>query len=349
MMALSLVALVVAWTRAKLYEESPLKPWGAAGGRTATGTLKGCVAMFDGCPFLFVNQLTRQKVIVCLNAKVGSTHWMYAMLSASQPNAAKYTTLRALPYGAPVGNQTLLSQALADPSVPRFIMVRNPYSRLLSAYMNKVANGGLKTFSMQSRKFYQKVTAQLSKQNATAYDTRAKLLNQSRMSPVDTFAVFVSALTSLSVGETKLDHHFEPLSGQCGPRGSFDYVLRVEELLGWYRPFVHALGLEGIVAHGWNSTQQARTLGFKQDCFHTPPGGSCTTLHEEPTDDGAASKPSALKGKVAWRYSEERMLGQFFTPGLAALVTEWAAADLAAFGYPSWSPDTSSSNARRSS
>merc|ERR1719181_1386625 len=90
--------------------------------------------MIDGKPFLFQSPAQPDhKAFVCLNEKVGSTTWKLALLRAG-PHT-KFHNLTVSPHGAPA--KPTCGKYSKDVAVPRFMMVRNPYSRLLSGFMDK--------------------------------------------------------------------------------------------------------------------------------------------------------------------------------------------------------------------
>ena len=94
-----------------------------------------CEYMNDGCPFL----VPTKRAILCLVHKGGSTTWKLALLRA-QKQARRYHRLQRSPHSRPPSGNTALdfTAAAQNRSVPRLMMVRNPYSRILSAYLDKV-------------------------------------------------------------------------------------------------------------------------------------------------------------------------------------------------------------------
>ena len=292
-----------------------------------------CDKMLDGCPFLFRNNRTGQRAIMCLNEKVGSTAWMLLMRRAMAPAEGAVTDIMRRypmgPYGAAAESLSDFTRAAEDASVPRIMMVRNPYSRLLSAFTDKLQNGKSHTFSMRSRKFYAYITQAMN-------TTRVNLLAGARSKPAKTFAGFTTALSGLSPIVLRLDGHFAPLALHCGNPELFDYFLHVEDMADWYLPVVRALSLEPFASHGWNVSvaaaaypEYARVGTFENDCFYTPHAKSCETFHRN-----SITRPSIPRASSPGQYADFAKLSSFFTPALADLVTKWAARDLSLFGYP---------------
>ena len=65
--------------------------------------------------------------------------WKLALLRA-QPGAHAYHSLEVSPHHKPPAGTSAreFESAASSGGVPRFMLVRNPYSRLLSAYLDKV-------------------------------------------------------------------------------------------------------------------------------------------------------------------------------------------------------------------
>jgi hypothetical protein len=110
--------------------------------------------MQENEPFVFVHPRTGHTAIVCFTAKAGSTAW-YNLLARPRVVAPRHDLLGAthlkqrdwpLGYSSPYRNKTtsfLFTRAstadlLANRSVPRLRVVRNPFTRLLSGYLDKL-------------------------------------------------------------------------------------------------------------------------------------------------------------------------------------------------------------------
>eukprot|EP00928_Gymnodinium_smaydae_P057863 TRINITY_DN4108_c0_g1_i3.p1 TRINITY_DN4108_c0_g1~~TRINITY_DN4108_c0_g1_i3.p1 ORF type:complete len:404 (-),score=41.04 TRINITY_DN4108_c0_g1_i3:172-1320(-) len=249
----------------------------------------------DGRPVLFVNRVSGERAIVCLNAKVGSTRWKQLLLHGMVSGGLHQI------HGMKIAHQEELIQAFADPSVPRYMFVRNPYSRLVSGFEDKIVGENQK----------------------------GGLAGYKRGSP---FSDFVDAMLPNS-SENK---HFKLLSEQCGvDRGVlYDSYLRLEQTRCWYSNFLATMGLQRFASHGWMIARKSKflkthnklpALGAGDDCYYRAPGCTCSSMIHGCT--GRASVASDRSTSA---------LASHFTASLAAKVTRWAATDLAEFGYPAY-------------
>ena len=143
------------------------------------------------------------------------------------------------------------------------------------------------------------------------------------------FADFVLKLTAIDLSTKYLNHHYAPITrnGCLWSRG-YDYFLPLEQQPLWYEPFVRALGLDQIVATGWNVTT-ALWRGGAEECFFAPPGHACDWRRRSAPapDTGTRNSHSTAAGAK---------LDQFYTASLAAAVSSWARDDLRAFKYRAW-------------
>ena len=261
--------------------------------------------MIDGKAFLFQSPAQPDhKAFVCLNQKVGSTTWKLALLRAG-PHT-KFHNLTVGPHSAPAVDEC--DKYSEDVAVPRFMMVRNPYSRLLSGFMDKCVGQPERALALLPSGFAGDVCASIS-------------------DPVRAFPAFVAAVIDEDPG--RLNGHFSLLSEHCHVDAGYDYYLPTEQMVHWYEPFVAALDLGETVRTGWNvSTKWWHNDG--SECFYHPPGLGCDGA---PLSTAGAG-PLAM-GSFHATGSDAR-LGEFYTPELARAVSEWAKADLEEFGYPAW-------------
>ena len=150
--------------------------------------------------------------------------------------------------------------------------------------------------------------------------------------PVGAFATLVWEVTHFtpSPAAASLGDHLTLLSNHCGLRdgATFDYLLPVEEWHVWYRAFVAVLGLDQVMASGWNVQTRDWKARNGSDCFYHLPGYAC--------DGTALPQERASVGHSNHATGSDKLLERYYTPELAALVTTWAHADLTAFGYKAW-------------
>mmetsp|Transcript_42423 Transcript_42423/g.70546 ORF Transcript_42423/g.70546 Transcript_42423/m.70546 type:complete len:282 (+) Transcript_42423:134-979(+) len=201
----------------------------------------------DGYPFVVRGEHT----ILCLLSKVGSTSWHRALLRALPGNSGYSKSLHIVDYPPTTRLSGTAWQALIASSVPRVIIIRNPYERLLSAYLNKVS-GKQSFFTPYGFRF-----------DGTGNDTK------------HIFANFVHAVTQPDPYSYLPEHlreavwdHFRPQSSQCELRRgfSYDYVLPVEQMSLWFSPLARVLHLE-TEAHWIRSG--IRSSSRKLDDYYT--------------------------------------------------------------------------------
>ena len=252
--------------------------------------------MNDGMPFLF--RRNESAAFICLNQKVGSTTWKLALLRASEDPKVQRTffDLQNSPHGAPATpgcrNQT-------SAAIPRFMVVRNPYSRLLSAYLDKCIIQGVKLCPV----------------NHTL----------AREDPIRLFATVVEQAVQSKKG---LNDHFSLLvQSHCGLLSGYDYYLPIEQMQYWYGPFVDALGIQSVVRWGWNLT--THWWRHSEECFYHPPGQDCNGAQSNAFD---ADAPATFHAT-----GSDAHLDAYYNSDLAMKVTKWALPDLLEFGYRPWS------------
>jgi hypothetical protein len=189
----------------------------------------------------------------------------------------------------------------SDPSILQYTLVRHPITRLLSAYLDKVAHR-----NPADRKKY-----------ASGYNHKTG------------FDGFIKWVTAHASDDLKLNPHFRLQSEGCGiPDGVQYRVLRTEEIGRWYREVVCRLGLVEAVSDGFpDCFLKTRDCG----CTVTCGGPSCNESHFG-TYAGVTEFTS-----YHFRNATEQ-IEEYYTHETAQLVNVWASADLAAFRYKPWLP-----------
>ena len=289
-----------------------LAPWATHASRRPIKQLAHVVR--NGQPFAFRAPLGGSEVILCLLPKVGSTTWKLALLSALHPRRHAQLLEQSPHRRRGVHRLPRDTSWTTRNRAVRIVVVRNPYDRLLSAYLDKMV--------LQ----------------------RKARLAPGNFEPGGSFESFLGNLTRRD--PASVDIHYRPMSLQCGmPALSYDYVLRVEEMAAWYEPFVRLLGLEQTVQSGWNvSTKWWR--GSAGGCFYVPPGRSCASMFRDPC--GAPGQvpghlrapppdpPSAAAGVRPASFHATHAASrraEFFRGRAARMASRWLQADLARFGY----------------
>ena len=115
-----------------------LAPWAT---KSAThGSSARRIALTDvvrnGQPFAFPG-VGGRPVILCLLPKVGSTTWKLALLSALHPRRHSWLLQRSPHRKRHVHELPKFTRAQLQRAV-RIVLVRNPYDRLLAAYLDKM-------------------------------------------------------------------------------------------------------------------------------------------------------------------------------------------------------------------
>lgn len=204
--------------------------------------------------------------VLCIPPKAGSTLWTLAMAralaraefelsgTAHERKSSAACDVPCLPVRGALWQHGMKATPtlLNDSRVARVLITRNPFDRLLSAFLEKEVGGGL--FS-----------------GSRAPGTAGG------------FAAFVANLSALPVGQ--LNMHFKPQHLLCGlPQGfRYDYVLPLEEMDSWYAPLAVLLGLDTAAqdARLWQHTSDSwRTA---RSCFYTTTAaaGDCTLVGAE--------------------------------------------------------------------
>ena len=236
-------------------------------------------------PFRHTSSSTGVRSVLCLIEKSGST-----------------AMLHLLEHDRHLAPAQLAGGVASTVAPPVLTIVRNPYARLLSAYLDKAARH---------------------KRGITFNGTFPE------------FAVHLASCVERVEGHgscPRSDLHFAPQLSHCHLSDGFHYdlVLRLEEMPRWYEAVINLLGLR-VAA-------QSYAYGSKTDdpaaCFFHPQNVSCDELFrtEEPRSYGGAS--TSHKDSHA-TYASERVLA-VYTPLAAQAATTLYRADAAQFGYRQW-------------
>jgi hypothetical protein len=271
--------------------------------------------------------------ILCIPPKDGTTLWSLALRGSTEPRS----NLASLPcLKGPAAEA-------AAATAPRIMLTRDPYSRLLSVYLDKVHAPQVQGLRPS-----------------------IELPWDPTRDPNITFASFVTNITAAN--PHLLNMHIKPQSLLCGLSATFgfeyDYFLPIEEIDEWYVPLVLRLGIEQTVQNPevWNEV--SKSWKSARSCFYAP-DGDCGAVDRrvealKTSCSSAASGAEAPESEVEGRLrrleaAASTSLGDqtthatgahskreaYYTPALADLVTEWARADLERFHYPRWRPTRS--------
>lgn len=293
---------------------------------------------------------------LCVPAKCGVEAWSELLRVHQRRNAGMIVSGYC---GHGCRNSTEATAFALTPRL-RLLIVRNPYERLLSGFLDQVGRLteqsehmlGLTVGFLADPKMRKKSC--LVRPASETHICRLKW-NTSK----ESFQQFVRELVvatsnGRNAGYGFSNDHLLPImhrrvqdSGvrRClTPRfrdnktrlDQYYQVLKVEEMAAWYPRLVSMLGLTNTVRRGWPGN----------GCWWKAPGLSCTeTLtgnHPEAVHSATTCATGAEGGmdprKVGHATQACSKLRRYYTPELAELVSEWARADLDAFGYPPWRP-----------
>ena len=261
-----------------------------------------------------------KRVLACLPQKTGSTAWKTLLLLAltgerTATEAWNFHGFLQKHNRSDAISHASVAQLVSDDSVEKLLLVRNPYQRLLSAYLDKVVWAGC----------------------PPEFDARCP----PGVNANSSFAELVDALVEEKAHGRQVDPHFAPISSfwqacmRADPR-----VLKFEEMGLWYGPVVRKLGLETQVAHGWAGDEvdehHIHTSGG--DCFFRPCGVTCAdALAPLDASDARCTTASLVPASS----SADELAEHYADPRIVAKVHELMEGDFSAFGYDSRLPTVS--------
>jgi hypothetical protein len=309
----------------------------------------------------FQTPVTQRNVLICIPPKVASTSWRLLMLMATSlvhpervamgvggRNRCTYRVRvgrlkEALQHHRPITPRDVLStdphcvnfaklaasstdfdDAMADAKTLRIMLVRSPYTRLLSGFLDKitrhVGGSGITEVPLMSR------------------------------SP-DGFAQFATQwLFPEAVRSHEFQNHFGLQADYCkldAPITHYDYYLKIEEMADWYAPLLRVLELEEAARSGWNQTTSYWRGRDDHPCFYTARDRRCEEMlprlssasedanEQAPTLNTAST--SAARVDRGHSTGAADQLAYYFNSTIAQLATRWFERDLKKFGYRAWS------------
>eukprot|EP01036_Dinobryon_divergens_P031130 gene31130-40481_t len=203
--------------------------------------------VFDGFPYLYINPQTNQRAVICFCEKVGSTAWKTLLLKSFNDSNFLSTSAHIGEYknnSTPKITRDIYEAALTDPETPKIMFIRNPYSRLLSGFGDKVYNI---TDANLRRKYFK------------GFKAKDK-----------TFANFVKYVRDVHERDIHpnnskppfLNPHYMLQSEKCFiPQGMrYHYYLKVEHTPVWYPFALKLLGLESVASSGWDVDNTFRNI-----------------------------------------------------------------------------------------
>lgn len=183
----------------------------------------GSYGSIDHCPLKRLRWLVSHRLLMCFNAKVGTSTWTQYLMEAGFPGVLKnsthwhYTAERYLkpPYKR---YSSAAKEMLKD--FGKVVIVRDPFARIVSAYLDKIA----------TRSF-----AKLSRYIIRNYRTTPSA-NATRAPSFEEFVRFLVEQTSSSDGvwkklETRTDRHWFPYYANCFPCDlDYDVIATMETI-----------------------------------------------------------------------------------------------------------------------
>jgi len=213
-------------------------------------------------------------------------------------HGTKYNYLPLIPTGEMI-------DALTDLDTPRLVISRNPFTRVLSSYLNKIVKAN-------DRRRYREE------------------LGLDQWSDWVTFEEYIDALEKWATEkpsglrlDSGVDHHFALQSSFCGMPNDrqsnlhYDYVLKTEQINDWYTCIVKELNISSLVYSGWPDDK----------CFFSAPDNPC----DGQTMKGGFSRNSWDAGDHGTKSSLK--LRSYYSPELEATVARLYADDFEIFGY----------------
>ena len=269
-------------------------------------------------------------VLPIIPYKTGSTQWLKLLLFENtglrvDPHRPRDWLL--LLHDHDVAHQMPDDEDLMMTRLVRLIIVRNPYERMLSVYLDK----------LRDRKRELQLLPRSLDENSSFADFLNAVVSERPGRP--------HSVTGAVIGA----EHYGPITTwwqlPCAPADACwlgfhndTRVLKLELMDAWYADVIGTLGWEA----------SASDTGWQGDCFYRPVGTDCATALQPPAPANitTTSAASADRGGGGGGCSRGRHGGHahggceamatHYTPELAALVTAFARGDLVRFGYPEW-------------
>eukprot|EP01023_Acetabularia_acetabulum_P029290 TRINITY_DN2766_c0_g1_i2.p1 TRINITY_DN2766_c0_g1~~TRINITY_DN2766_c0_g1_i2.p1 ORF type:complete len:338 (+),score=32.84 TRINITY_DN2766_c0_g1_i2:235-1248(+) len=250
-----------------------------------------------------------QRFIICLTPKSGSTRFkmlLYKILHKDQRGIeiAKVTWRGYNPLAW--HSEKEIEDYLKDDNIPRFQIVRNPYTRTISMYESKLMVDG-----PISRQF--KGGLKYPREKHMTFEQFVEILNAHYQLP-----------STNSVGYKHIDKHFQPQNRLCKEHlgMTYNYYMKMEKMSDWFDCFVDKIKIRKEVMHGWPG---------ENNCYFSTPKNPC-------------NGPSHREGVVvndfgSFRYANTdsekiRIQNYFKNQTILAMVSKIYAQDFASYGYP---------------
>ena len=227
-----------------------------------------------------------------------------------------------------------------DVTVLAFLLVRNPYERLLSSYLSMVARdtvqeGWEKSVELyfgpgnRSNSSYGAFAA-----NAAGFAEFVRKLTAFRIGSLAFGNIIAMAhlapITSVGADGATVTRCLEPAYRKGADLRAHYHVLKLEQQAQWWPAWVQATGLSK-----W--TQDSRWPG---QCFWKADGSSCRgSIDSTLPGLNRGAERTCRQRRLTHDSGSCTRLHAYYTEDVAARVTAWYAEDLRVFSYPTWAAD----------
>lgn len=222
-----------------------------------------------------------------------------------------------------------------ETAVPKFVIGRHPYTRVLSGFLDKM------TWTESHGKDWdtvRKVNLQLSKDTEFSRDA-ADLFEAT----IEGFHEFLLMLSRKVLAGIPINEHFEPVVSVCDAESvEYHYFLRLEDMATWFPCLRAGLGIGRFTDHGWDHSRKFKSDWYSErndGCWWAPKGMSCQDFAQASADllQGSISQISvddvgghehdihATSADSKWK--------EFYNQDIADLVYEMYKTDFELFGY----------------
>lgn len=250
---------------------------------------------------------SRTEALACVHQKNGNRFWGGLFYSG-------VTNKVPANQGDPV---RWFKHSKMDCSVPRFVITRSPYARVLSLFLDKFKGCG----------------ENCKPHPINLYDTNGRKLPRSA-----SFEEFMEAVARQAKRRPLCmifvrKHMCSQLSGCLTCASGVNYQLKLEEQASWYPCLVRRYGLQKLVSSGWSAYNNNGT-----DCLLRLPGQTCAeSLNPVFSPDPTVTPAAAARVKFSQHSTgSSRQVELHYTPRAAAIVTRLYAKDFKTLGYPIW-------------
>lgn len=232
---------------------------------------------------------------------------------------------------APYPSLHMFQDTSADTTVPKFVIGRHPYTRMLSGFLDKM------TWTESHGKDWttvRQINFRLARGEAELFQATP-----------DGFREFVLMLSKHVLAGTPVNEHFEPMINVCDVRKvQYQYYLRLEDMPTWFPCLRAGLKLERFSDTGWDHSRKYHSDWYSEyndKCWWSPKGMSCSEyaelsqkLLEGSISEIAVDNVDAHDHDIHATSADEKWK-QFYTQEVADTVYQMYKLDFDLFGYSS--------------